>query len=866
MSPLQQPDRTFPVLLACAFRLTDAALVHPGAEPLAPQTNEPQRLAGLLQEHPPGLDPITATDAVTYAETLSPTPRACLAHLANTLVALHNGRPVTLHHTAGPAVLRVVESDALVAWHLATQSHPDLRATYVTWPPVLPETRGHFDALLNDHMAEGHSHLGGALPTSLYWTVALGQLLPLFYGSDPKHQALWHQRLREAADDLAAIIAILRGEDACPDRGARPPRGRSESPAAGGFDGPRLGAKLAAFACPEGLREGDPDGLLARWPISDARVNGSAVLAGLAGERRVLCAALNRLPPHGESSPLEERLFRYLRVKNAFHWALLLRPGARGLARFQTTFRRRSFYFRPAMGNSPRKRRIAAGLEQRRMEQVLECYLWDASGELPFAGATPIPPLDVELRVSLEPRRKAAVATLLAWLRALRNVVRESPWAGAPLRVGLVVHFLRRDPGYSAAFAEWQAEGLMGWLNNEPLLRPLIVGVDVAGEEMGVPPRSFARTFRRVRELQDQCKLVAGVPPVRLGFTYHAGEDFRDLATGLRHVDEVAHLLDMRPGDRIGHGLALAFPPAAFYERRSVVLPRRADHVVDLLWLWHLFRSATPADPEHATRARQRLCRLLGAAGIDISFARLERILQRKMTPDGPWPRPSADVCSAARAGGLPANCTVATEAEVLEAIAAASHLPERDAGSTYTGVATVDERSATAEREAAVRWLLDPNQPATIPDLRPEWIDLVDAAQRLVRRRILAKGLTVELNPTSNLLIGAFRDYEDLPYTTLNATGRGAPSREEGHIPVSLNTDDAGLFHTTLREEHRRYGRALIQSGYLPHEAQAWIDEARRVGVRSSFIPPWAPRGENLARHIDRILKKEWDDPPSHD
>ena len=37
-----------------------------------------------------------------------------------------------------------------------------------------------------------------------------------------------------------------------------------------------------------------------------------------------------------------------------------------------------------------------------------------------------------------------------------------------------------------------------------------------------------------------------------LGFTYHVGEEFRHVLSGLRHIDEVIEEFDYKAGDRLG--------------------------------------------------------------------------------------------------------------------------------------------------------------------------------------------------------------------------------------------------------------------------------------------------------------------------
>ena len=71
-------------------------------------------------------------------------------------------------------------------------------------------------------------------------------------------------------------------------------------------------------------------------------------------------------------------------------------------------------------------------------------------------------------------------------------------------------------------------------------------GVDGASNELHAPPEPFAPSFRLVRR--------AGIPRA----TFHVGEDFLHLLTGIRAVAEALTFLDLRSGDRVGHATALA--------------------------------------------------------------------------------------------------------------------------------------------------------------------------------------------------------------------------------------------------------------------------------------------------------------------
>jgi adenosine deaminase len=101
-----------------------------------------------------------------------------------------------------------------------------------------------------------------------------------------------------------------------------------------------------------------------------------------------------------------------------------------------------------------------------------------------------------------------------------------------------------------------------------------ISGIDGAGREFLTPPEVFAPAYRYFKNSIETSGLVLKgnypyVPPEKLKeidfqYTYHVGEDFRDILSGLRAIYEAILFLDLKDGDRLGHALALGIEPKKF--------------------------------------------------------------------------------------------------------------------------------------------------------------------------------------------------------------------------------------------------------------------------------------------------------------
>ena len=80
---------------------------------------------------------------------------------------------------------------------------------------------------------------------------------------------------------------------------------------------------------------------------------------------------------------------------------------------------------------------------------------------------------------------------------------------------------------------------------------------------------------------------------------------------------------------------------------------------------------------------------------------------------------------------------------------------------------------------------------------------------QGVMIRKISEKGIAIETNPSSNICIGSFEKYEDLPLFNFS------PMEQDVHtsvVNVSVNTDDRGVFATSLYHEFSLIAAALFK------------------------------------------------------
>lgn len=115
-----------------------------------------------------------------------------------------------------------------------------------------------------------------------------------------------------------------------------------------------------------------------------------------------------------------------------------------------------------------------------------------------------------------------------------------------------------------------------------------VVGIDAAASEFDAGPEVFAQTYRFMRS----CGMKH--------FTFHAGEDFSHLVSGLRTIIEAVRFLDLRSGDRLGHCTAVGISPQLWKQRIGVAcyMPQ-GEWLDDLVFVWMFIRDSKHEKLQH---------------------------------------------------------------------------------------------------------------------------------------------------------------------------------------------------------------------------------------------------------------------------
>lgn len=378
------------------------------------------------------------------------------------------------------------------------------------------------------------------------------------------------------------------------------------------------------------------------------------------------------------------------------------------------------------------------------VERVLKgyvCYLREArrASHLPEG-------MDVMRMDDLDPERLK--------LRLIAHFIKrqERPRKGA--MVGCRFQKLRRDVA-----RRWRS--LRQLRTNCAVAHRYVVGIDAASNELHTPPEVFAPLYRAARR--------AGM----IHFTYHVGEDFEHLLSGIRAIWEAAHFLDLQCGNRLGHATAVGIDPALWIARMPKTLYlRKGDWLDSLIFFHHLSLSLPAAAP------------MLGRLIDDIHRLSVE-LYGYPLDPHQLWAamqlRHLDPLLIKAAEKDFPTNLPEDEVAE-WELLCAA----RRKSPDTYTLWVRYNDPTVHERCLEMVEIATDYISAASLRQL-----------QDIVLGLLAERRLVIETLPTSNVRISIYQDHsEHHLWRWLNLDGSG---RE---VCVTVGSDDPGIFSCNLRGE----------------------------------------------------------------
>ena len=294
-----------------------------------------------------------------------------------------------------------------------------------------------------------------------------------------------------------------------------------------------------------------------------------------------------------------------------------------------------------------------------------------------------------------------------------------------------------------------------------------VVGIDAANSELFCRPEVFAQAFKRLSSF-------------KIGFTFHVGEDFYDIADGLRAIDEAILFLKLKRGDRLGHCLALGIQPQIYYSEHDYHLAIPYQVLIDdMVWLKMKSMEWNVVIPP---RVEKQIMDIFNSASLGQSMS--DYYAAMRLRKEDPYKIDDKSV----------------------------SHKIYND----YHYNFNLRKRGEVVEDFIVY----------------PEYVSFIEAIQHKMTECIERLQLVIECCPSSNVKIGRLKRFDQHPIFTFCSVKNG----NNHNLPVTVNTDDLGIFYTSLPREFELLTLALLKKKdeggstlYGSQEVYDWIERIVR-------------------------------------
>jgi|GEM_PF-957659 len=521
-----------------------------------------------------------------------------------------------------------------------------------------------------------------------------------------------------------------------------------------------------------------------------------------------------------EAEVIKKLFLNYLRIKNHFYQLVVQQKTIHGLNFFQSEFYgKNSTFSKQATAIKNKKKWVRAIREQLQDPNLRK----------------------LELRTSINDKESKFRIEVNDFLRAYLNILHKyyCEYCGKgkgyrPIkmfpRVGLVFHFLKKEQEYPSIKNVSRVDGSRAYLQyaylyftykmqltnlismrNEKIAFPIdkyLLGIDVASLESEVPTWVFATVYENARDSRSEpINKPTGRIHQSLSFTFHAGEDFRHIISGLRRVHEVIVHLKFHAGDRIGHGVALGIDPKRWAIQNKTIIIPRIELLEDYLWAYDLLSN---------------YCDESSIINLDYLEKRIHKIAEDIYGDD--------------------VNVSVNTLLKAYRGLFTRNLFEEDEAffDKMNDKVDSFIKDKGEATQLSSEFWQYARqsnlfahklNEPIHVK-IEEQEVEITRIIQSLVKKSVDEKGVVVEINPSSNVVIGDIDTIDENQVYGINNYGY-----KFDNLIVCINSDDPSVFNTNVANELGYIYFGMLEKNSNREAALSWIDKLRENGMSASFI-----------------------------
>ena len=383
-------------------------------------------------------------------------------------------------------------------------------------------------------------------------------------------------------------------------------------------------------------------------------------------------------------------------------------------------------------------------------------------------------------------------------------------------------------------------------LRRYPKLKERIIGIDAANSELYCRPEVFGPVYRYMKHFD--CSFSSNTHSLK--YTYHVGEDFWDITDGLRAIDEAVLFLNLGANDRLGHALALGTNVKGYYKLRNNRVVMSKQNVLDNV-MWLIYKSKELGIPV-STNLTLELQKTFHTYYDEIFL----NLIQEE---NYEWHIMNKEE------NGHDRKKDMLIQGKDMN-VYYLSWLVRGDDPETFfkpkpqlktlweiTALNQYDDNIIQARKHRVARSLYHHyhynakvrtvgNEKCEIK-ITPEMISLIEQVQYGMCLQIAKLHLGIEANITSNQFIGSINKYIQHPIVKLYQLGLSTQEKESPQLSVSVNTDDRGIFDTSIEEEYALLALALEKEKdendnprYQPRYIYEWLDNIREMGFEQQF------------------------------
>lgn len=335
-----------------------------------------------------------------------------------------------------------------------------------------------------------------------------------------------------------------------------------------------------------------------------------------------------------------------------------------------------------------------------------------------------------------------------------------------------------------------EAKTLMQLMENGDEACSRIFGIDAASNEVHFRPENFGPAFRYLSSyrIRQDVPWARRIPDLRK--TYHVGEDFFDVLDGLRAIYEAVQFLELSHGDRIGHGVALGIDVEKWYQIHGKITLPRQNKLDNIAWMLYMIRhwgiETTTSYYQELTTEFEKLYLEL----YDEESPGIKAYMEAwKMRGDDP-------------------ECYFSHEPDT-----SFLHTTSRWDDNRIRDKKLFKDHAKKNNKVYSIyhkyhfdtelkRRALESVTQEFKQHFKGEYVKLVKQLQIRMRSYLAEKGIAVESCPSSNFLISNLDEFKEIPTFQL------FPIREDAakgliRLNVCINTDDQGVFYTSLMKEY---------------------------------------------------------------